>query len=418
MPRPQKSRSPDAAGTGARRAALKLLDAVLRRGETLDAAGAAATQGLRPDDARLAHAIAGETLRRLPQLDELIDSAMERPVAEDAKSRMVLRLALTQAIVLDIPHHAVVATSLSLIDGGPKRLVHGVLSKLLKSELPDLSRPTLPAKVAGRWALWGKDVLDAAREMVAQRPPLDISLKAEDVAAPEGPSFAPLHRRVTEGGAVALLDGYAAGGWWVQDLAASIPARLVPRSARRVLDACAAPGGKTLQLAAAGFEVTALDLSERRLQRVRENLERTGLEARIVARDLRRHKTDPFDAVLLDAPCSATGTFRRHPEVLHRATPRIIAEMSELQAELLDASARLVKRGGSLVFATCSLEPEEGELQVPAFLARNPEFRIEPVPSVAGIAPTPKGWMRILPGMLGDKGGLDGFFIAHLVRDA
>ncbi|WP_376741968.1 RsmB/NOP family class I SAM-dependent RNA methyltransferase [Sphingomicrobium aestuariivivum] len=418
MPRPQKSRTPDAAGTGARRAALKLLDAVLRRAETIDAAAPAATKGLKPEDARLAQAIAGETLRRLPDLDALIDGAMERPVAEDAKVRMVLRLALTQAITLEIPHHAVVATALPLVEGGQRRLVHGVISKLLKSDLPDLSKPQLPKAIAERWSLWGEDALEAARTMLGERPPLDISLKADDATAPEGKSLAPRHVRVTSGDSVTSLPGFDEGNWWVQDLAASLPARLIPANARRVLDACAAPGGKTLQLAAAGHDVTALDLNGRRNERVRQNLERTGLKARVVTRDLRRHKGEAFDAVLLDAPCSATGTFRRHPESLYRASPRIIAEMAELQAQLLDAAAGLVKVGGSLVFATCSLEPEEGELQVPAFLARNPGFRIEPAPTFAGIAPSSKGWLRITPGMLEAEGGLDGFFIAHLVRDA
>ncbi|WP_265587411.1 RsmB/NOP family class I SAM-dependent RNA methyltransferase [Sphingomicrobium arenosum] len=418
MPRPQNNRSPDPAGTGARRAALRLLDAVLRRAETLEAAGPAATTGLKPDDARLAHAIAGETLRRLPDLDALIDGAMERPVAEDAKVRQVLRLALTQAIVLEIPHHAVVATALPLVVGGQRRLVHGVISKLLKQQLPDLKVPQLPDGVADRWALWGDEALEAARKMLGERPPLDISLKSDDAAAPEGARLAPRHVRVTSGDAVTGLPGFDEGEWWVQDLAASLPARLIPAKAKRVLDACAAPGGKTLQLAAAGHEVTALDLSERRLERVKQNLARTGLSARVVTRDLRRHKADPFDAVLLDAPCSATGTFRRHPESLLRASPRIIAEMAELQAQLLDASAGLVKKGGSLVFATCSLEPEEGELQIPAFLARHPDFEIAPVPEMAGLRPSAKGWLRIVPGMLAEAGGLDGFFIAHLVRAA
>ena len=411
MPRPAND------GTASRLAALKILDAVLRRDETIEAAARHAARGLPPSDAGLAMAIAGETLRRLPDLDALIDGVMERPLADDAKARMVLRMALAQRIALQTPDHAVVATALPLVDGGPRRLVHGVLSRLLKSDLPTLDAPHLPDAIAERWSHWGDDVIEAARTMLGQRPPLDISLKDEDVAAPEGATLAARHRRVTSGASVTDLEGFSGGGWWVQDLAASIPARLIPVDARRVLDACAAPGGKTLQLAAASHDVTALDLSAKRLRLVTENLERTGLTARIIAHDLRHHKDEAFDAVLLDAPCSATGTFRRHPETLYRARPRIIEEMAALQAELLDASARLTRPGGTLVYATCSLEREEGEAQIDAFLERTPGWRIEPARVlIDGIEPHERGWLRILPGTLAAAGGVDGFFIASLVR--
>ncbi|MCM8558033.1 RsmB/NOP family class I SAM-dependent RNA methyltransferase [Sphingomicrobium sediminis] len=413
MPRPTND------GTAARAAALRLLDAVLRRDETLEHAAFAATRGLPPADARLAQAIAGETLRRLPDLDALIDAKMARPVASDAKARMVLRIALTQAIVMNIPHHAVVATALPMVNGGPRRLVHGVLSRLLKDELPPLEAPRLPEELEARWAHWGEDVVAAARKMLGERPPLDISLKGDDVAAPDGKSLAPRHRRVASDCTVTDLEGFEAGGWWVQDLASSLPARLVPADASTVLDACAAPGGKTMQLAAAGHDVTAIDISKRRLHRLKQNLERTGLAAKHVTSDLRTFEARPFDAVLLDAPCSATGTFRRHPETLYRARPRIIEEMAALQDELLAASARLVRAGGTIVYATCSLEREEGEDQIEAFLSAHPEFSLSPANvGITGIAPTDRGWLRILPGMLADEGGLDGFFIAKLVRAA
>jgi 16S rRNA (cytosine967-C5)-methyltransferase len=202
-------------------------------------------------------------------------------------------------------------------------------------------------------------------------------------------------------------------------LASSLPARLIPAAAATVLDLCAAPGGKTMQLAAAGHRVTALDRSESRLARLRENLARTGLEAEIVVADaLSWSAAAPFDAVLLDAPCSATGTYRRHPEVLYRARPAIIAEAADLQRRLLDHAATLVRPGGSLVYSVCSLEPEEGEGQVTSFLARNGEFRLNPADSdVPGSAATGDGWLRIVPGALEAEGGIDGFFTAHLVRD-
>ncbi|MFL6783519.1 MAG: RsmB/NOP family class I SAM-dependent RNA methyltransferase, partial [Sphingomicrobium sp.] len=216
------------------------------------------------------------------------------------------------------------------------------------------------------------------------------------------------------------LPGFDAGQWWIQDLASSLPARLVPGSAGTVLDACAAPGGKTMQLAAAGHDVTALDRSESRLARLSDNLKRTGLKAETIIADVLEWTPDGlFDAVLLDAPCAATGTFRRHPEVLYRARPAIIAQSAELQEQLLARAADWVKPGGSLVYAVCSLEPEEGEQRIEAFLAGRSDYRIAPAPElVDGVTPHARGWLRVLPGMLESLGGLDGFFTVHLVRQA
>jgi 16S rRNA (cytosine967-C5)-methyltransferase len=409
-------------GLPARRAALRIFDAVLRRGQTMDNAAQAA-RDLPPADAALASAIAGETLRRLPDLDALIDGATRQRLPDDSKARAVLRLALAQKIGLGTADHAVVATALPLVDGGPRRLVHGVLGTLLRQGLPALDAPRLPETVEERWsAAWGEEMVMAARRAIAHRPPLDLSF-ADHIAEsefPEGVSLAPLHRRLDAHGAITMLPGFGEGRWWVQDLAASLPARLVPASAKRVLDACAAPGGKTMQLAAAGHEVTALDRSESRLGRLADNLKRTGLDAETVVADaLDWSPAELFDAVLLDAPCSATGTFRRHPEVLYRARSDIIEQSAELQSRLLARAAGWVKPGGSLVYAVCSLEPQEGEERVRAVLAEFPEFRIEPAPPlVDGVTPHERGWLRVLPGMLEGVGGLDGFFTAHLVREA
>ena len=378
---------------------------------------------LPPADAALASAIAGETLRRLPDLDALIDGATRQILPDDSKARMVLRLALAQKIGLGTPDHALVATALPLVDGGPRRLVHGVLGTLLRKGIPQIDAPTLPETLEERWgSAWGEEVVQAARHSIAHRPPLDLSFAdhAAESEFPEGVSLAPLHRRLDPHGSVTMLPGFGEGRWWVQDLAASLPARLIPASAERVLDACAAPGGKTMQLAAAGHAVTALDRSESRLARLADNLKRTGLEARTVVADALDWTPDqPFDAVLLDAPCSATGTFRRHPEVLYRARSSIIADSAELQARLLERAADWVRPGGSLVYAVCSLEPQEGEERIEAMLANFPEFRIEPAPTLAdGVTPHERGWLRVLPGMLEAQGGLDGFFTAHLVRKA
>ena len=406
-------------GVAARRAALQMLDAVLRRGETLDGAANVA-RSLPPADRNLAVAIAGEALRRLPDLDALIDGATRQRLPDDAKARAVLRIALAQKAGLGTPDHAVVATALPLVVGGPRRLVHGVLGTLLRRGLPPMDAPHLPPEVEQRWgAAWGQAVVEAARRQIATRPPLDLTF-ADDAHAKAygGTSLASKHTRL-DSAAVAELPGFEAGRWWVQDLAASLPARLVPDGAKEVLDLCAAPGGKTMQLAAAGHRVTAVDSSARRLDRLKENLERTHLEAELVEADgLIFDPQRQCDTVLLDAPCSATGTFRRHPEVLYRARPRIIADNADLQARLLSRAAQWAP---TLVYSVCSLEPDEGERVIETFLAGNSEYAIDPpktgeLPDF--VTASPEGWVRVLPGLLEAAGGLDGFFIARLVRRA
>jgi 16S rRNA (cytosine967-C5)-methyltransferase len=412
----------DPPGVPARRAALRILDGVLRRGQALESALEGAGQGLPPNDRGLAHAIAAEALRRLPDLDALIDSATQRPLPDDAKARFALRIALVQALSLGTPPHAAISTALPLVEGGPRKLVHGVFGTLMRANkgLPD--QPTLPDPVALRWhAAWGDQLIDDAERAIAVPPPIDLSLR-DAGAAPDipGVSLLPGHVRLDARAPITGLDGYAEGGWWVQDIAASLPARLLGPGAGHVLDLCAAPGGKTLQLAAAGWDVTAVDVAPSRLARLRENLARTGLSAKIVMADLLEWAPEaPADAVLLDAPCSATGIFRRHPDVLHRVRPSMIAEMAELQAKLLARAAGWVRPGGTLVFATCSLEPQEGEAQLARFLAEQRGFALDPIRAEElpeGVAPRPDGSLRTLPGMLADKGGLDGFFIARLRR--
>ena len=406
---------PQPPGVPARRAALKLLDAVLRRGETLDVAEGAAMRGVEtPADRALARAIAGEVLRRLADLDALIDSATPKRLPDDAKPRAVLRMMLAQWLRLETPPHAIVATCLPLLAGGPRRLAHGVFSALQRKQavLPDV--PTLPPAVAARWG----ERAPAIAQSLAEPPPLDLTLRdpaatAEWAAKLGGISLASGHVRLPRGAAVAGLPGYAEGAWWVQDLAASLPARLLGSGeGRRALDLCAAPGGKALQLASAGWQVTAVDVSDKRLDRLRENLRRTGLKAKIwIADALEWEPAEPFDAILLDAPCTATGTCRRHPDVLHRIGPRQIAEMGDLQARLLERAQRWLKSGGVLVYAVCSLEREEGEEQA----AR---VELDPLPITAaelpaGLQPTSEGWLRTDPGLLAEQGGLDGFFIAR-----
>jgi 16S rRNA (cytosine967-C5)-methyltransferase len=395
---------------------------VLRKGLPLEATLDSATRGLdRADDRAFAHAIAAETLRRLTDLDALIDSATARRLPDDAKARFVLRIALVQALALGTPPHAAISTTLPLIEGGPKRLVHGVFGTLMrrKAALPDV--PALPPAVAQRWRRkWSDAAAEAAARLLAAPPPLDLAFPPDRPPELEGISLMPGHLRLPARTAVAGLTGFGEAGWWVQDVAASIPGRLLGAGeGRDALDLCAAPGGKTMQLAAAGFRVTAVDTSESRLARLSENLARTGLTADIVQADvLNWSPPEPVDAILLDAPCSATGIFRRHPDVLHRVRPRAIAALAEGQKAMLARAADWLKPGGSLVYSVCSLEPEEGEAVADAFLAERPDYALDPVRpgELAPEIPLSEGRVRILPGLFEAEGGADGFFVARFRR--
>jgi 16S rRNA (cytosine967-C5)-methyltransferase len=394
--------APDPPGTASRRAALRLLDAVLRKGLPLESALDAAARDLdRADDRAFAHAIAAEALRRLPDLDELIDHATKKRLPDDAKARFALRIALIQALALGTPHHAAISTVLPLVDGGPRKLVHGVFSTVMRQKwaLPEV--PHLPAPVVERWrTAWGAEIVAAASRLIAAPPPIDLS--GEPPPELEGVSLMPGHLRLARGTAIA----YGEGRYWAQDISASIPARLLGEGAgRSALDLCAAPGGKTMQLAAAGWAVTALDVSESRLARLSENLARTGLSATIVAADMMTWQPPaPVDAILLDAPCSATGIYRRHPDVLHRVRPRAIAALAETQKAMVARAAAWLKPGGTLVYAVCSLEPEEGEQVAADFLSRHGDYRLEER-------------QRILPGAWEAEGGADSFFIVRFVRN-
>ena len=421
-----------APGVPLRLAALNMLDAIYRRGEPLDQIAARQTRKLEPADAGLALAIVGEVLRWQGRLDGLIDSVMQHPLADDAKVRMVLRMALAQKLRLGTPMHAIIATSLPLLDGGPKRLAHGVLSTLDKSGAVLPATPALPEAALNRWwDAWGEAKVEAARLALAEPPPLDLTFADDAVAQAwaaenDGVSLAPGHIRIQRGRAVEHLLGFAEGLFWVQDLAASLPARLLQAGkGKRALDLCAAPGGKAMQLAAAGWDVTALDISEGRIRRMEENFTRTGTTANTIRADILKWRppleNGQFDAILLDAPCSATGIFRRHPDVLIRVGERQIAETMDLQAAMLSRAADWVVKGGTLVYAVCSLEPREGEEQVAAFLANRSDFAIDPIQPdelPKGITPNSDGSLRTGPWLLAEQGSLDGFFSARLRKVA
>jgi 16S rRNA (cytosine967-C5)-methyltransferase len=420
-----------AAGLPARAAALDLLAAALGGRAGLDEGLAhPALSRLDPRDRAFARALVMATLRRLGAIDAALQARLKKPPPE--RIVHVLRLGVAQAFLLETPAHAAVATSVDLTErqkGGAKfkGLVNAVLRGLLR-EPPDLADPDLlaPAWLQARWrAAYGPEAAHGIAATIAQEPDTDLSLKdpagaAELAAALDGQVLPGGSVRTGRRGDVTAWPLFDAGTWWVQDASAAVPARLLGvRPGETALDLCAAPGGKTLQLAAAGAAVTAVDRSPERLKRLAENLKRTRLSAEVVAADATSWADKRmFDGVLLDAPCSATGTFRRHPDVLWAAKPGDIASLAALQARLLDAAAGRVKPGGRLVYCVCSLEPEEGEAQVQAFLARSPDFRLDPVAAEEGGAPAQSlrsdGTLRILPHHR--PGGTDGFYVARFVR--
>jgi len=407
----------------ARAAALKLLEGALSGRAGLDEALGASGQGrLSEQDRAFARAVVMATLRHLGPIDRALDTRLKKEPPKP--SRDLLRLGLAQAFYLDTPAFAAVDTTVSLAPKPLRGLVNAVLRGLLRDgPLSEDPETLAPPWLFARWrAAYGEAEARAVAAQIAIEPATDLTLRdaADDDLTREmdGERLAGGTLRTARRGDVAGWPGYADGRWWVQDAAAAIPARLLGvRPGETALDLCAAPGGKTFQLAAAGAKVTALDRSAERLRRVANGLARMGLAAEVVAADAAAWG-DPrtFDAVLLDAPCSATGTFRRHPDVLWNVRPGDIASLATAQARLLAAAAEHVAPGGRLVYSVCSLEPEEGEAQVNGFLAANREFSLDPMTPGEGGAPAvslaPEGWLRILPQQA--PGGLDGFFIARL----
>lgn len=422
---------PDAAGQPARAAALDLLDAALSRRAGLEEGLTHPALGrLEPRDRAFARALAMATLRHLGPIDAALQARLKKPPPD--RIVQVLRLGAAQLLVLKTPAHAAVSATVDLTGrqkgGQPfKGLVNAVLRGLTR-EPPPIDDPDLlaPQWLAARWrSAFGAEAARAMAALIAEEPATDVTPKGPDTdlaAALEAQVLPGGSLRAGLKGEVSGWPGFAEGRWWVQDASAAIPARLLDvKEGETALDLCAAPGGKTLQLAAEGARVTAVDKSPGRLKRVSENLARTGLSAEVVNADAAQWADRRrFDAVLLDAPCSATGTYRRHPDVLWVASPADVPKLAALQARLLDAAGRRVKPGGQLVYCVCSLEPEEGEAQVAAFLKRTPEFGVEPVAPGEGGAPEASrladGTLRILPHHL--EGGTDGFFIARLRRSA
>jgi 16S rRNA (cytosine967-C5)-methyltransferase len=441
MARPRITPQPEVPGFAARRIAADIVDGVLRRKLALDEqlSGKGAHPGIAtlPDrDRALMRRLIATVLRRLGTLRHILGGFLERGFPADApRTETVLLLGAAQILWLEVPDHAAVDLSVRLAQADRRAaryagLVNAVLRRVAQkpATADDASRDT-PKWLLDRWsATYGKDAAQAIAAANAQEPALDLTLKQDAERWAErvhGRVLPTGSVRTLAHGAVTLLPGFSEGAWWVQDAAAAIPARLFGElNDRRVADLCAAPGGKTAQLANAGANVTAVDRSPARLSRLRENLERLSLSADILAADILEWQAEPFDAVLLDAPCSSTGTIRRHPDVPWLKSATDIAALVGMQRKLLDKAVELTKPGGTLIYCVCSLEPEEGEQQIADLLAR--DSRIARVPIAAGEVSghaeflNAAGELRTLPTHLPDPeprwGGLDGFFAARLKR--
>jgi 16S rRNA (cytosine967-C5)-methyltransferase len=392
-------------------------------------------------DRALTRAIVAASLRRKGQLDHVLGIFLERGMPEKSGTLYpILLSAAAQLIFLKTPPHAAIDLAVTLAQYDPKsarysKLVNAVLRRVASqgeaiAASLDAARVNTPDWLWSRWvSYWGEARSHAIAASHLVEPPLDLTVKSEPELWAERLSGRVLPTesvRLLPKGRIEDLAGYDEGAWWVQDVGASLPARLLGDVAgTRVADLCAAPGGKTAQLALGGASAVAVDTSKTRLGLLAKNLERLGLEAKLVVADAATWQPEEhFDAVLLDAPCSSTGTVRRHPDIPYLKSPKDIVALAALQTRLLDNAASLLKPGGRLVYSTCSLEPEEGEAQIAALLVRNEALRLD------AIAPDelygqsewiePSGCLRTFPYELRLDGpewsGMDGFFAARLVR--
>ncbi len=413
-----------------RRAALQMLDGVVGKGRLL--AELTEEKGLlarlAPADRARATRLATETLRQFDRADRLLGAFLRKRPALAVHN--ALRLGVVEICALgEAPHGVVNALVQIMREGKHTGPAAGLVNAVLRRVLPEVWQALPPSRLP-KWlrkpliATYGKARITAMEEVHAGVPPLDLTPRdgeAAALAARLGGQVLPTGSvRLSGVGQVSALPGYDRGAWWVQDAAAALPARiLAPVPGERVLDICAAPGGKTMQLAAAGAEVTAIDISPARMERLAENLSRTGLSVRCEVANMLHWHDAPYDAILLDAPCSATGTIRRHPDLPHVKNGSDFPALFKLQARMIDHALTLLKPGGRLVFCTCSLLPEEGEIQIAEACERHPGLRVDndAVMACAGVGESwcaKGGGLRLTPDIWADRGGIDGFFIAAL----
>ena len=430
-------------GLKARETAVRTLMAVTLKNRPFDVAldDLAGQAGLSARDRAFVLNLLMLCLRRYGSLKALLSTLLNQGLPKNATwTEAALLTGLAQILLMRTADYAAVNETVTLIKNLPGKeqgfagLVNAVLRRAsreqdkLTAKLNKWPAKDLPKWIYDSWAnAYGKETASAVAQSLQQTPPLDISLKPELDKLEWAEK---LEASVTETGTlrrtvcdVTALEGYGDGHWWVQDMAAAIPATLFGDiTGKHVLDLCAAPGGKTMQLAAAGATVTSVDRNKNRLKRLAANLERTGLSADVINGDAARYvaNTAPIDHILLDAPCSATGTLRRNPDVIWTKSAEDVQKLANLQARILDHAFTLLPVGGTLIYCVCSLEPAEGVDQAKAFLERTPSAkRLEIQGSdVGGLTEliTVEGDLLCLPSLLADKGGMDGFFAARFTK--
>ena len=419
-------------GLPARRSAIYLLDQIIGEGKLLpELIGAGALDRLEPADRARAQRLATETLRGMERADRILQKHLQKyPPLTVCNALRVGTVELCGGEAA----HGVVNSMVNIVSrhkryGHLKGLTNAVLRKVADkgpAQWPTLRTPRLPKWLRGPLVdAWGGEAVLAMEAVQFAGAPLDLSVKqdADSVAQALGATVLSTGSlRLADAGQVSALPGFTAGEWWVQDAAAALPAKVLAAApGEAVLDLCAAPGGKTLQLAATGADVTAVDISEGRMERVKQNLVRTGLTATTLVADA-FEVTGQYDAILLDAPCSATGTIRRHPDLPFAKDGSEFGALIDLQARMLDHALTLLKPGGRLVFCTCSLLPDEGEVQIEDALGRHPDLTVDRMAlERPGIDPdwiTEEGGLRLRPDHWSDMGGMDGFYVACLRKSA
>ena len=420
-------------GLAPRLAAFSMIEQVTGEGLLLpEIIGAGQLARLAPDDRARAQRLAVQTLRGLDRADRMLKPFLQKRTPLSVRN--ALRLGTVEIWVGQEAAHGVVNAYVEIIGRNPKTagakgLVNAVLRKIAAERPGAWDR--LPVPRLPDWLrlplieAWGKPAISGMEDAHFAGAALDITTKgdAAALAAVLGGDLLPTGSvRVRNAAQVSSLPGYDAGDWWVQDAAAALPARLLnAQKGERILDLCAAPGGKTMQLAAAGADVTALDVSENRVKRLSENLARVGLQAQVVVADAMEYDQDGWDAILLDAPCSATGTIRRHPDLPWAKDGSEFGALIDQQADMIDHALSLLKPGGRLVFCTCSLLPDEGEVQIEEALARHSGIEVVQPHDIPGVDPawiSPEGGLRLRPDYWPHLGGMDGFYMALLRKAA
>jgi 16S rRNA (cytosine967-C5)-methyltransferase len=447
MPPQRLARPAEVPGLAARRIAADILDGVLHKHRTLDdqldgAAAHPALKTLADRDRALMRRLVATILRRLGTLGHLLSRLLDRGIPTDApRAQSALLIGAAQILWMDVPDHAAVDLSVRLVQSDRRAakyagLVNAVLRRCAREGaglVDEVKNETLdiPPWLLKRWiAHYGEATAKAMAHAILHEPSLDLTVKSDPAqwaTRLHGEQLPTGTVRTLLQGSVTMLPGFSEGAWWVQDAAAALPARLFGDiKGKTIVDFCAAPGGKTAQLAQAGARVIALDRSPARVARLKDNMTRLSLEAEAIVVDATEWQSDDggFDGILIDAPCTSTGTIRRHPDVAWLRQEADIASLGPLQKRLLQRAAGLLKPGGTLVYCTCSLEPEEGEAAVTALLSAESGLKRAPIApdEVAGLAEiiNPQGDLRTLPSHLAHAdprlGGLDGFYAARLVK--